>query len=211
MNDRIDDLVNDMAPVRPRRPSRLAAMIVLPALLLSLAFMGLAIGLRPDFTAALGTAIFWIKLCSMAAIAAAGWIALASVARPDGTARGGLMIGLGFAALLVVVGGINLVLADPAARTEVLMGHSVEFCLPRVTLIALPVFAASLLLLRRMAPAHLRAAGFAAGLFAGAAGAAVYSLTCAEESLTFLAIWYQLPMLALAALGALLGPRLLRW
>ncbi|MFO1333443.1 MAG: NrsF family protein, partial [Rubrivivax sp.] len=56
-----------------------------------------------------------------------------------------------------------------------------------------------------------RAAGFAAGLLAGAIGALAYALACTEMAMSFVAAWYTLGILMVGALGALLGPRVLRW
>lgn len=211
MTDPLDDLVANLEPVRPARPGRLALRFVLPALLFSAAVLAVLVGMRPDMPGALALPSFWIKLGAMLMIAAAAWFALSAAARPGGTPLPGLTFGSGLIVLLVIAGLINLALADPGNRMYALLGHSIRQCLPRIVLVALPVFAGSLMVLRAMAPTRLRLAGAAAGLFAGAAGAAVYSLSCTESSLTFLAVWYQLAMLAVAALGALAGPRLLRW
>jgi hypothetical protein len=62
-----------------------------------------------------------------------------------------------------------------------------------------------------MAPTRLRIAGAAAGFAAGAAGALVYTLHCPEMAAPFLGIWYVLGMLIPTAVGAALGPSLLRW
>jgi hypothetical protein len=51
----------------------------------------------------------------------------------------------------------------------------------------------------------------AAGLFAGATGAWIYSFSCNERSLVFVAIWYTLGIMLSGLLGALAGPRVLRW
>jgi hypothetical protein len=48
-------------------------------------------------------------------------------------------------------------------------------------------------------------------LFAGALGAFGYALACDELALPFVAAWYTLGVLLTAGLGALLGPRVLRW
>jgi len=53
--------------------------------------------------------------------------------------------------------------------------------------------------------------GLCAGLLAGAAGAVVYALHCPELDAPFLFVWNSLGMLLPAALGAGLGPKLLRW
>ena len=65
--------------------------------------------------------------------------------------------------------------------------------------------------MKGLAPTRLALAGAAAGLLAGAGGALIYALHCPEMAAPFLAIWYLLGMLIPTAVGALLGPRLLRW
>ena len=50
-----------------------------------------------------------------------------------------------------------------------------------------------------------------AGLLAGALGALVYALHCPEMATPFLAVWYVVGMAIPTVLGAILGPRLLRW
>jgi len=65
--------------------------------------------------------------------------------------------------------------------------------------------------IRGLAPTRLRLAGAAAGLLSGAVGALVYCLHCPELEAPFLGFWYLLGMLIPTAVGALLGPRLLRW
>jgi hypothetical protein len=65
--------------------------------------------------------------------------------------------------------------------------------------------------MRELAPTRLRLAGAGTGLLAGSLGALVYSLHCPESAAPFIAFWYLLGMLIPTALGALLGPRLLRW
>jgi hypothetical protein len=90
-------------------------------------------------------------------------------------------------------------------------GHSWKVCSLRIAALSLPGFAAALWALRRMAPTRPSLAGSAAGLMAGGLGALAYGLACNETAMTFLASWYTLGMLGWAAVGALIGPRLLRW
>ena len=63
----------------------------------------------------------------------------------------------------------------------------------------------------RLAPTRLTLAGALAGLFAGGMGAFVYAFHCPETAAPFVALWYSAGILLTTALGALLGPRLLRW
>jgi hypothetical protein len=65
--------------------------------------------------------------------------------------------------------------------------------------------------MRGLAPTRLRLAGAGVGLLAGAAGAFVYAFHCPELAAPFLGMWYLLGMAIPTALGALLGPRALRW
>lgn len=81
-------------------------------------------------------------------------------------------------------------------------------CIPLFTVIP---FAALILALRRGAPTNLRRTGAIAGLVAGAVGAAVYAFHCPQDSLLFIAVWYGVAIAFCASIGALLGPRLLRW
>jgi hypothetical protein len=80
-----------------------------------------------------------------------------------------------------------------------------------VILTALPTLAATFWALRQLAPTRLTLAGGIAGLFAGAAGAFVYSFHCTEGAAPFIAIWYSLGIALTAVLGAALGKSLLRW
>jgi hypothetical protein len=45
----------------------------------------------------------------------------------------------------------------------------------------------------------------------GAVSAAVYAFSCPESSAAFMITWYAGAILAAGLLGALAGPRLLRW
>ena len=46
---------------------------------------------------------------------------------------------------------------------------------------------------------------------AGGVAATVYGLHCPENTFTFVALWYSLGVLLLAALGAVVGRWVLRW
>ena len=55
------------------------------------------------------------------------------------------------------------------------------------------------------------ALGAALGLLAGCISAVGYSLACPEASPAFVALWYSTGLLLTTVLGALLGPRWLKW
>ena len=91
------------------------------------------------------------------------------------------------------------------------LGKSALVCPWLIALLAAPVLAGLFWAMRGLAPTHLRAAGFAAGLTSGAAGAWVYAFHCPESALPFIALWYTAGILVVGAAGLVLGPRLLRW
>ena len=78
-------------------------------------------------------------------------------------------------------------------------------------MLSVPVFVAVVWAMQGLAPTRLRLAGAAAGLVSGSLGALVYALHCPELAAPFLGPWYLLGVLIPAGVGALLGPRLLRW
>ena len=65
--------------------------------------------------------------------------------------------------------------------------------------------------LREGAPTNLMRTGAIAGLVAGALGAAVFAFHHPGGSVPFIALWYGGSILLCALVGAILGPRLLRW
>jgi hypothetical protein len=112
---------------------------------------------------------------------------------------------------MVLLGVIALLTAPAGGHVAVLLGHSWARCPFNVLLLSLPGLAGALWALRGLAPTRPRAAGLAAGLLAGALGALGYSLSCTELSPAFVAVWYSLGVALAGGLGAILGPRLLRW
>lgn len=121
------------------------------------------------------------------------------------------------AAVFLVIGGlcvaalITWVQADPAQQGPLLYGQSWTSCPWRVAALSLPALVLSFWALRQLAPTRLRLSGAALGLAAGGLGACGYALHCPEVSPVFVLTWYTLGILMPAVVGALLGPRLLRW
>lgn len=169
------------------------------------------LGLRPDLAAALRGTSFWMKAAYTTAAAISGLLLSERLARPGGRAGAG---SYPFAAALAVIAGLAVVelASTPAAgRGALMMGQSWSLCPIRIVLISLPAFAVVVWGLRRLAPTRLRLAGAAAGLLAGGVGATVYGLYCQETAAAFVVIWYTLGLGLCAGLGALAGPRVLRW
>lgn len=173
--------------------------------------MAIALGVRPDIASAALLPMFWMKLGFPVSVAAVTLQAAMRLARPGmGTGRAPAILAA-LAGSLWLLALATLMNAAPADRDELVFGTTWQSCLIAIPLLSIPVFGATVWALRGLAPTRLALAGGAAGLLAGASGAAVYALHCPELTAPFLAVWYVLGMLIPAIAGALAGPYLLRW
>ncbi|AXV18269.1 hypothetical protein CYG48_21225 (plasmid) [Neorhizobium sp. SOG26] len=207
----ITDLVRDLRPV-PRHALRDRFLLgLLPALAVSLLLMLAILGLRSDMPEALMLPVFWIKSAYNALIALVALWATYHLARPDGAEGGFFKMGAAIVLAMAIAAAVQLVTSPPEAYGELILGSSALHCPFLIFAFALPVFAGISWVLRKGAPANLRLTGFISGIAAGAAGAWVYSWFCTENGMPFVLTWYSVGILLVGALGALAGPRLLRW
>lgn len=188
--------------------SRLLTVVVGGAAL-SAAAATMLLGLIPREMYALPAP--WIKIAYAGLLAlAATWLAVRlsrPVARVAAPARGVALVVLGMGALALW----SVAAAPSGERVATLLGDSWVRCPADVFLLSLPTLAGSLWVMRGLAPTRLREAGFAAGVLAGAVGAAGYALSCYETSPAFIGVWYTAGIMLAGVLGAWLGPRVLRW
>jgi hypothetical protein len=210
-DDLIDQLAADLKPIQPgaarlRVIGGLVAGVALSAVLL-VAWLGL----RTDLAAAVATPIFWVKFAYPFLLAGAGLYAVDRLSRPGATAPGTMLFVTVLFALTVILGTLQFVNAEPEAVRGLIMGGSALVCPFYIVALSVPVFIATLLVMRTLAPTRMTLAGLAAGLLAGGVGAWVYSFHCGENGLPFLAIWYTAGIAAMAAIGAVSGRYLLRW
>jgi hypothetical protein len=150
----------------------------------------------------------WVYSASLGIAAVA---ATAQLARPTGRSLR-VLWALAVPVLLLLGIGISELARTPKQDWLAMwLGESWKVCPWLVLTLALPIFAGLLWSFRALAPTRLRAAGATAGLAAGAWAATIYCLHCPEVSAIFVLTWYSLGILLAAGLGAVLGPRLLRW
>ncbi|MYM22220.1 DUF1109 family protein [Duganella sp. FT135W] len=184
---------------------------LLAGLVASAVLMLVLLGVRPDLAEEMTQLAFWSKLIFSLALAAAGWLAVKRLSAP-GARTAGLPFFLSMPVLLAwFAAALLLVSAVPEARAGMFWGSTWRYCPLLIALISMPIFAATLHFMRNRAPTQLRTAGAAAGFAAGGAAAAVYCLHCPELSIVFVGFWYLLGMLIPAAVGAMIGPRVLAW
>jgi len=210
-DDLVSMLANGEVAVSRRRASSRIWLAVLLGLPFSFAILLSGYGVRHDIVQAMFWPMFWVKVLFPLCIAAAGFVAAERLARPGVKPRhawmGAVLPVLGVW-LLAAIAWFTMPADD---RMPALMGQSWRICAASIGLMALPVFVAALVALKGMAPTRPALAGAAAGALAGGVGASVYALHCMELTAPFLAVWYVSGIAVPVLVGALLGPRLLRW
>jgi hypothetical protein len=208
-----DDLIGMLARQAGAAPRHAVARTLAPAVLAgAVASLGLVLALKTPVPAAFWLTLApWIKLFYGAALSAAALWWVGRSARPGAVQRPARTAVLTVLAAMSSLAVASWIGTPAPARLAALVGSDPLGCIRNVALSALPVAAALGIALRRLAPTQLRSAGAAAGLAAGAIGSAIYSLTCTETGIPFTAVWYTAGMVVVAGLGALLGPRVLRW
>lgn len=208
-----DVLIDMLARGAGPAPQAVAARRLWPAAALGLlASAALAVALFGSVPAAMySTPMPWIKLAYAAALAlAAGWLT-AGLSRPVARLSAPRLALLAVAAAMALLGLGAVLSAGPGRQSGQLLGRTWLTCPSSILALSIPALVAALWAIRGLAPTRPRAAGFAAGLLAGAVGAFGYALACPEMSAAFVAVWYSLGIVLTGVLGAILGPWVLRW
>ncbi|WP_416758612.1 NrsF family protein [Roseateles sp. So40a] len=209
--DLIGMLARDASPVPTRVGERRFAIALVIGVLLALAWVQTAFGIRADLGQVMATPAFWQKVAMPLAVAATGLIVVFRLGHP-GARMNGWWLGVWLpVSLLWIWAAAVLWMAEPQARMPLVLGSTWRTCVFNVTATSLPIGAALLWALRGLAPTRPVLTGAAAGWLAGAVGACVYALHCPEMAAPFVAIWYVLGMGMSAALGAWAGRSWLRW
>ncbi|MTW17129.1 DUF1109 family protein [Rhodoplanes serenus] len=210
-DDLLRVLVADGGTIEPPVATRLWRLLPLGLAATALLFLT-TLGPRPDIAAAVQTVRFVLKPIEMALPAVLAAALMLRLARPTDQRTARLSAGLAAVAALLVAGVLaELVVVPSSEWGRRLVGERAVACLVSIPVLAAPLLAASLAVLRRGAPRRPGLAGAAAGLFAATAGAAFYALHCPDDSPLFVATWYSLAIVAVTAIGALAGRWLLRW
>ena len=169
------------------------------------------LGLRPDLTIEMPGFAFWMKWIYTLSLGVIAIVATAHLARPEARRPRWLWLLAVPIAALAVLAASELVRTPTSGWAELWMGISWRQCSSWVVALSLPIFGGLVFAFRRLAPTRLRLTGAVAGLAAGAFGATIYCLHCPEVSAVFVLTWYTLGIAVAAAIGALFGPKLLRW
>ncbi|BDM22480.1 MULTISPECIES: DUF1109 domain-containing protein [Pseudomonas] len=210
-----DELISLLAagegPVQHNATGRRLGLAMLLGMLAAVLMTVALYGVRSDLAEVARTPLFWAKVALPSSLAVLGLWLTSRLARPG--VRGGMAWGLlGLPLLLLWLGAaLSLAGAPLEARADLLFGRTWRTCALNITLLSLPGLVSVFWALRGLAPTRLRQAGAAGGLLAGSTATLAYCLHCPEMGVPFWGLWYVLGMLLPTALGAWLGPRLLRW
>lgn len=210
-DDLIAMLATGVAPVDPHLVAKRFATGLLLGGAGAFALMLMGYGIRPDLAQAAQAPMLWVKLGFAFVIAVSSLVLTERLARP-GVRPGRAWVGVALPwAAISFMGLVVLMGAPPQERLGLVLGRTWLSCALSISLIASPVFVGLVWALRGLAPTRLGLAGACAGLLAAAVGALVYALHCPEVEAPFLAVWYVLGLLIPTVVGALIGPKLLRW
>ena len=165
---------------------------------------------RPDLAVALASPAVIKTLIPAALAGAAFWLAQ-GLTRPEAKARAqwavvGVLV-LGCVALV----GRGMIAGGPSGLGAALNSPNLITCFLSIPVLSALPLGAVFWAMRTGATSNVWLAGAAAGLLAGAAGAAIYSLHCPEDSILFFLPAYGTNVLIMVGIGTALGPRLLRW
>jgi hypothetical protein len=208
-NDLINLLANDLRPRWSFRSAFIFATV--GGILIAAVVFLLRIGFRPDLSQALESVRFLFKFVVTLALAIGATGAALRVGSP-GRGIEHWAWGLGAApALLACAVVVEMIAVPEGTWMTRLVGHNARFCLTLIPLLSIGPLAFLLIALRQGAPTRPGLAGAFAGLAASGIAATFYASNCTDDSPLFVATWYPMAALMVAATGYLAGRKLLTW
>ncbi len=190
----------------PRTFKVILAIAALVLLGLSVALVLAWDGARPDLATTMHRAPFAYKIASMLVLGLAGLV-LASRAALPGSSR---LTAMAFVPTVLILAFRS---ATDHSGLSVLGNSNISAgrCVLTILGVSLPSLIIVLGVMRMGAVTRAAVAGAIAGVLSGSLGAAAYALACRNDAGLFVAIWYPLAIVVLAAAGAIIGRRTLLW
>jgi hypothetical protein len=210
-----ETLIEGLSRAVPRVSRRSAVLWMLLYLAVgafaAIIVLALTVGVRPDLDVAMLGPMFWIKAGYTGGLGLVALLGLVSVTRPEAKPPRWLWLAAAPVAVLALIAIVDAAAMEKGKWMASWLGSSWFECPPLIAALALPIAVTLLWALRPFAPTQLRATGALAGTVAGALSAMIYCLHCPEAGAAFVLTWYTLGIGLVAGIGALIGPRLLRW
>ncbi len=208
-NSLIDDLVDDLSPVRSLKPS--GGMAVAAALtMLACGSVAWFLGVRNDLAMGMADEMFFLRSGVLLMLGVATAYSAVNLARPGvGNLNRGWIWALVTAALFPLTAAIMSAINMPPV--EALRPSEGLRCLTVSGMSALVIGSGLTLWLRQGAPTSPERAGWLVGIASGALGAAAYNIFCPFNDIYYIGLWFTLPVLVSALVGRIVIPRLIRW
>ena len=212
---RTDDLVGllstGITPVKRGTAGRRFGIALPLAAIGATLLMATVFGIRPDLGAIVKTEIFWEKLAFPLCIAIGALVATVRLARPGAKIGAGWPVMVTPVVIVWIAAMVVVVSIPPQYRLPAILGQTWRTCPFNILLLSVPGFIAIFWAVKGLAPTRLRLAAAISGLLASSTATVAYCFHCPEMSPAFWSVWYVAGMLLPVALGAVLGPKLLRW
>jgi hypothetical protein len=209
-----DQLIRTLAADNAHRARPVGFVLALALLLAAPISIGIflsELGVRPDVMTAMRNPFFDLKFAVTLALAISAIAISLHLSRPEASLQGWawlLLIPIGL--LAVGIAG-EMMMPQRAPMMMRMIGKNAWNCLTSIPLMALPLLAAALVGLRHGAPTRPAVAGALAGLLSAGLAATLYASHCTDDSPLFVATWYTIAAALVAGVGALAGPRVLRF
>jgi hypothetical protein len=196
---------------RPRSVSTQLAMALLVTLPVVAAMLLVTLGIRPDFMSAMRNPFFDTKFLVTLALAIPAIVISVHLSRPEASLGRWIWLLLLSPFILIVALIVEMTMPQRAPMMVRIIGRNSSLCSAAITLLSLPILGGAMIALRHGAPSRPAVAGALAGLMSAGLGATFYAAHCADDSPLFVATWYTLAALVVAALGAVIGSKVLRY
>jgi hypothetical protein len=194
------------------RPVGFALMLaLLAAAPVSMLMFFAELGVRPDVMTAMRNPFFDLKFAVTLALASSAIAVSLHLSRPEVSLRGFGWLLLAPVGILAAAIGGEMMMPQRLPMMTRLVGKNSSVCLMAIPALSLPILAGALIGLRHGAPSRPAVAGAVAGLLSAGLAATLYASHCTDDSPLFVATWYSIATALVAAIGALVGAKLLRY
>jgi hypothetical protein len=196
---------------RSRPVGFVLALGLLAAAPVSLAMFLSELGIRPDVMTAIHNPFFGLKFVVTLALAIAAIVVSLHLSRPEVSLKGWWWLLL--IPVFILVAGIasEMVMPQRVPMMVRLIGSNSRICVTAIPLMSLPLLAGALIGLRHGATTRPATAGAIAGLLSAGLAATLYASHCTDDSPLFVATWYPIAIALVAAVGAMVGSKVLRF
>jgi hypothetical protein len=209
-----DQLIRTLAAdnTEPARPvGFVLALALVAAAPVSVLMFVATLGVRPDVMTAMHNPFFDLKFAVTLALAISAIVLSLHMSRPEALLRGWALLLLVPAGILAAGIGGEMMMPQRLPMMTRLVGNNSRACMTAIPLMSLPLLAGALYGLRHGAPTHPAVAGAVAGMVSAGLAATLYASHCTDDSPLFVMTWYGIATALVAAIGALVGSKVLRF